>query len=102
MLKKVKKLLTNTGPKILKNNKINSKIFHNNLNQLNYKSFGNINRNKIFYVIRRYPTAGLFSNITFILNHLKICDQMNFIPIIDMRYYPTLHNQVNKINNREI
>ncbi len=97
MLKKVKEIFTNTGPKILLNDKINSKIFENNLNQLNYKSFGNLNRSKVFYVIRRYPTAGFFSNITFILNHLKICDQMNFIPIIDMRYYPTLYNELNKI-----
>lgn len=97
MLKKVKELLTNTGPQISQNNKINFKIFQNNLNYLSFKSFGNINRNKVFYVIRRYPTAGLFSNITFILNHLRICDQMNFIPIIDMRYYPTLYNEPNLI-----
>ena len=97
MLKKVKELLTNTGPQIRQNNTINFKIFQNNLKHLSYKSFGNINRDKVFYVIRRCPTAGLFSNITFILNHLRICDQMNFIPIVDMRYYPTLYNEPNLI-----
>jgi len=101
MLKKVKEIFTNTGPKILQNDKISSKIFENNLNQLSYKSFGNLNRNKVFYVIRRYPTADFFSNITFILNHLKICDRMNFIPIIDMRYYPTLYNELNKIKKKK-
>lgn len=97
MLKKIKELLRNTGPQIPQNNKINFKIFQGNLNHLSYKSFGNLNRNKVFYVIRRYPAAGFFSNITFILNHLRICDQMNFIPIIDMRYYPTLYNEANII-----
>ena len=64
--------------------------------ELEYKSFGHLNKDKIFYIIRRYPSAGLFSNITFILNHLRVCDKANFIPIIDMENYPTLYNE-NKI-----
>lgn len=93
MLKKFKELLTNTGPKtFIKIKKITSK----SKVDLNYKSFGHLNKDKIFYVIRRHPSAGLFSNITFVLNHLRICDKANFIPIVDMENYPTLYNE-NKI-----
>ena len=97
MLKKIKEIFTNTGPKILIGKKLNSKIEINNLSQIYFKSFGKLNKNKIFYIIRRNPTAGFFSNITFVLNHLKICKEMNFIPIIDMKNYPSLHNEVNII-----
>jgi hypothetical protein len=93
MLKKIKEIFTNTGPKILITKKPSSKIEINNLTKIYFKSYGKLNKNKIFYVIRRDPTAGLFSNITFILNHLKICEEMNFIPIIDMKNYPSLYNE---------
>lgn len=97
MLKKIREIFTNTGPKILVNNKLDN--FHLNIsNNIIYKSFGELNKNKIFYIIRRNPTAGFFSNITFVLNNLKICDEMNFIPIIDMENYPTLHNEIKQIN----
>ena len=98
MLKKIKEIFTNTGPKVLKNKKLNN-INLNNLNNITYKSFGELNKGKIFYIIRRDPTAGFFSNITFVLNHLKICELMNFIPIIDMKNYPTIYNEKNKIKN---
>ena len=72
MLKIFKEILTNTGPKQLfaKNNfkKKNNFI----VNNLTYKSFGEKNKNKIFYVIRRYPTAGFFSNITFFGNVISL------------------------------
>ena len=32
-------------------------------------SFGSKNRDKIFYVIKRYKGGGLFSNLLFILNY---------------------------------
>ncbi len=98
MLKKIREIFTNTGPKILANKKL-KKINLGYSNKLNYKSFGKLNKNKIFYIIRRNPTAGFFSNITFILNHLKICENFKFIPIIDMQNYPTLHNEDRSINN---
>lgn len=40
--------------------------------------FGNENPDKIFYVIKRFPGAGLFSNLTFVLNHLKIAEDFGF------------------------
>ena len=61
-------------------------------------SYGNKNPNKIFYVIRRSPGAGLFSNVTYVINHLKIADKHNFIPVIDMENYPTIYNEKRSIN----
>ena len=101
MLKKIKEIITNTGPKILIGKRYNSKIKINDLSQIYFKSYGNLHKNKIFYIIRREPTAGFFSNITFILNHLKICEDMNFIPIIDMKNYPSLHNEIHPINKNK-
>ncbi len=62
-------------------------------------SFGNLNPDKTFYVIRRSPGAGLFSNLTYVLNHLKIAKENNFIPFIDMEEFPTIYNEKNKIQN---
>ena len=94
MLKKIKEIFTNTGPKILIGKKIISVIKNNDLIRIYFKNYGNLNKNKNFYVIRRLPTAGFFSNITFILNNLKFCEKMGFIPIIDMKNYPSLYNEI--------
>ena len=64
-----------------------------------YLSLGKKNKNKIFYIINRSPGAGLFSNLTFIINHLKICEQFNFIPIIDMENFTTIYNEKEKIDS---
>ena len=93
----IKEILTNTGPKILKDLRNSDVNFIKDCSNFSFHSFGNLNKDKIFYIIRRYPSAGFFSNITFILNHLKICEKMKFIPIIDMENYPTLYNEKNKI-----
>ena len=47
------------------------------LNDCTYslESGGSKNKNKIFYVIQRSPGAGLFSNLIFVLNHLKISEK---------------------------
>ena len=65
------------------------------------KKFGNKNPKKIFYVIKvdKNGGGGLFSNVLFVLNHLKICERHNFIPVIDMENFPTRYNEKNKINN---
>ena len=92
----IKEILTNTGPKILTDLKNRNSKSIKNCSNFSFHSFGNLNKDKIFYIIRRYPSAGLFSNITFILNHLKICEKMKFIPIIDMKNYPTIYNEKKK------
>ena len=61
-------------------------------------TYGDKNPDKIFYVIRRSPGAGLFSNLVYVLNHLDIADKHNFIPIIDMENYPTIYNERKSIN----
>ena len=97
----LKKILTNIGPlPLIQNNLISQKHFFGK----NFKimKFGNKNSKKIFYVIRRNPGAGLFSNVTVILNHILICKKMNFIPVIDMKNFKTIYNEsrpVGGINN---
>jgi hypothetical protein len=61
---KIKKLFFNSGPQLLFRNKIFLK--EKNLIEKNFNilSFGNKNKNIYFYVIRRSPGSGLFSNIT--------------------------------------
>ena len=58
-----------------------------------FKSFGDLNKDKIFYVIKRTPGTGLFSNVTFVVNHLRVCIKNNFIPIVDMENFKTIYNE---------
>lgn len=121
----MKKLLKNLifkftlqTPSLIKNLESNSDILKNavetkiinNLNgdtnilkNLNLKelSFGNLNKDKTFYVIKRTPGTGMFSNITFILNHLKICKMFDLIPIIDMENFHTIYNEKNNVRNEK-
>ena len=85
--------------KIINNLNKNTDILKNlNLKEL---SFGNLNGDKIFYVIKRTPGTGMFSNITFILNHLKICKKFDFVPIIDMENFHTIYNEKNNVRNNK-
>ena len=94
----LKKYITNTGPKpYFKNKNLFNKFLIGE--NLTYLSFGNKNKSKIFYIINRSPGSGLFSNLTFILNHLRICDKFNFIPIIDMKNFTTIYNEKSKISD---
>jgi len=62
------------------------------------KNFGNKNKNKIFYVIQRLRGGGMFSNLNFVLHHLKIAKDLKCIPIIDMQNFPTKYNELKSIN----
>ena len=44
------------------------------------KNFGNQNPGLVFYVIAKSPGSGFFSNISYVINHLKIADNLGFIP----------------------
>ena len=55
--------------------------------------FGNKNKNKTFFVIKRSPGGGFFSNLLFVLDNLYYCEKKNYIPIIDMENFPTKYNQ---------
>jgi hypothetical protein len=71
-----------------------------------FQKFGNKNKGKIFYVIKIYEKikegGGLFSNLLFVLNHLKIVEKLNVIPVIDMENFYNRYNEakpVKKIKN---
>ena len=98
-MKSFKEIFTNTGPKPLfrKNTEIQKKILGKNYKYIVKENYRN--KDKVFYVIRRSPGAGMFSNVNYVINHLKICDQYNFIPIVDMENFTTIYNERQKINN---
>ena len=56
-------------------------------------------KKKTFYIIKRTPGAGLFSNFIFVLNHLKIAKSCGYTPIVDMENFPTIYNEKEKINH---
>jgi hypothetical protein len=62
--------------------------------------FGNKNPKKKFYVIKRSPGGGFFSNLLYILIHLEFAEKKFFIPVVDMQNFPTVYNQ--KINMYKI
>ena len=80
-----------------RNKKIHTSNMFNFLN-LEYKTYGNKFPSKFFYIIRRSPGAGFFSNLNFVIHNLLICSQLKMIPIIDMENYITLYNCKIKIN----
>ena len=61
-------------------------------------SFGSKNPQTKFYVIKRSPGGGFFSNLLYVLHHLKIADQKKMHAVIDMENFPTNYNQKNNIN----
>ncbi len=77
--------------------KADKKFLNYNPNKI-YK-FGNNNPDKIFYIIHRQsPGGGLFSNVTFVLNQIKLCLKKNYIPVIDMLNFPTIYNDLKPID----
>ena len=62
-----------------------------------FKRYGDLNPDRIFYVIQRTPGFGLFSNLSFVLNHIKIANDFGFIPIVDMENFPSIYNEKYKI-----
>jgi hypothetical protein len=64
-------------------------------------SFGNNNRDKIFYVIKRTPGGGFFSNLGYVIKNLDIANKKNYIPIVDMFNFPTMYNQKKNMNNKK-
>jgi hypothetical protein len=68
-------------------------------NGFEIKNFGELNKDKTFYVIKRTPGTGLFSNLLFVLNHIMIANKFKYIPIVDMKNYITIYNEKNPIKN---
>jgi hypothetical protein len=92
-------LLVDEGPKplFLRNQPLPK---NSNLkNEFEVCNFGDLNKDKIFYIIRRTSHAGIFSYLSFVLNHIKIAKINNFIPIIDMENFTSPYNEKKKILN---
>lgn len=70
-----------------------------NSTNINLYNFGNLNKNKIFYLIKRSPGAGLFSNVIYVINHILIAKKHGFEPFIEMQNYKTIYNEKIKIDN---
>ena len=60
---------------------------------------GNLHPDKVFYVIQRHPGFGFFSNLIFVVNHIKIAVDMGFIPMVDMQNFTNIYNEKKKIFN---
>lgn len=74
----------------------------NNIPSTKYKSFGEKNPDKVFYVIYRTPyEAGFFSNFGYVVGHLKLIEGTNFIPVIDFENFKTFYNNTTSINGTE-
>jgi len=67
-----------------------------------FKSFGDKNPDKTFYItwIDRMG-AGLFSNVSNVLCHLKIADLAGMIPVVDFQNFKTLYNENTAIHDTE-
>lgn len=60
-------------------------------------SFGEKNKNKLFYVIKRFHGGGLFSNLLFVLNHLIHANKLGAVPIVDMENFTNLYSEKKKL-----
>ena len=61
-------------------------------------SFGNKNEEKTFYVIRsNNSTAGMFSIINTVLEHIAYARDKGYIPVVDMKNYPNSYLEQDKI-----
>ena len=61
--------------------------------------FGNKNKNINFYVIKRkFQANGLFSSVTFVLDHIEFAIKRKMVPIVDMKNFHTVYNENRKIN----
>ena len=94
-----KKILNRRTQVIKKKFNFLEKIKYNRNLLYKINSYGEKNKNKIFYVIQRSPGGGMFSNLNYVINHLLIAKKYNFVPIVDMENFPTFYNEKVKIFN---
>lgn len=97
--------------KILKNKKFS--VFINHQHDYSYeqlvlkecklyaRSFGGLNPDKLFYVIRRNGGgSGFFSNFVHVLSHIKIAENLEMIPVVDFENFKTYYNESHLINGK--
>ena len=86
--------------KLIYRDSVNSIVPINKTNKLRNAVLiigGKLNPDKVFYIIQRYPGTGFFSNLAFIVNHIQVANRMGFIPIVDMKNFPSFYNEHKKI-----
>ena len=97
-MKRIKKiikklLLVDEGPKPLFSRDIPKPISISENNEFEVNNYGELNPDKIFYVIRRTSHAGIFSYMSFVLNHLRIAKEKGFVPVVDMENFTNPYNE---------
>lgn len=62
------------------------------------KHFGNLNQDKVFYVIRPRPgnVEGLMALLLDVIKHLEYAERCNFIPVVDFENYETQYYEEGK------
>lgn len=57
-------------------------------------SFGSLNNDRIFYVIRPYENSneGLMSLLLNVCRHIFYCEKKNYIPVVDFKNYKTQYS----------
>ena len=94
----LKKILVLQTPEIQKLEK--NYIYKSFNKKTNVKvSLGQNNNDKTFYIIKRTPGTGFFSNVLFVLNHVIKSKKLGYIPVVDMENFPTIYNERNPILN---
>lgn len=69
------------------------------LPSVKYKSFGEKNPDKVFFVIYRTPyEAGFFSNFNHVVGFLKLIEGTSLIPVVDFENFKTFYNTEDPIN----
>ena len=97
MYKYLKSLLRAEGLEAIK---IKKKKYLENISPNRKYSFGKKNKKIKFYVIKRnYNFNGIFSNLIFVIDHIKYAKRNKMIPVVDMENFVTVYNEKNKINN---
>ena len=61
--------------------------------------FGSKNKKLFFYVIKRSPGAGFFSNLLYVICQLQYAHNKGMVPVVDMQNFPTYYNQKKNIKN---
>lgn len=96
--KNIRQFIYNRRSNIDNTIKSNSYLKKNDLT-FYIKTFGPKNPNIKFYVIQRAIGGGMFSNLNYVIHHIKIALELKCIPIIDMKNFPTKYNEKYKVNN---
>lgn len=56
---------------------------------------------KYYIIIRSHNGAGFFSNYTWVMGHIVLARKLGYIPVVDMKNYPTLYSEEEPVNGIE-